>query len=437
MNRGSIPGYYFDEEKKKYFKVLPHHKAPTNAKYSKSNAVREQKEAKRRKVENHERLVLRSQTVIRHRLLDNPLIGGGGILREHGAQSSSVSAAHQAAAVAQGLGRCGDHQFIRGGRTLVDLHRFEHHLALGMSYNTQTVVFRYERLQSEPLLPVYRPEETDFLFLIPHERLVATCSTTISGTPYMLACASASDTAEVRFCDVATPIAPIRPTLWILAYGLYSCTINQTTNDVAFAGSRILTVRNMLDHGNPSYIALPEYVESSAVEWVDANTVAFGSSKNTYSRMRKVFREHAVMLWDIRVNSQSCADATALRLTSRQRVTGIERPDESGNNLVVTTNHSITLHDLRNLRKDRPVLSFDHQSEGMTAHTSIYHGDLLAAIDEQQRIQIYSLRLGKRLKTFANKSSDPVRNVRWFEDGQSSPSLQACCGHTVRTWSQV
>jgi hypothetical protein len=30
-----------------------------------------------------------------------------------------------------------------------------------------------------------------------------------------------------------------------------------------------------------------------------------------------------------------------------------------------------------------------------------------------------------------------MRNVRWFEGQKSSPSLQACCGDTVQTWSHI
>lgn len=30
-----LPGFYFDENKRRYFKILPHHQAPPGAKYSK------------------------------------------------------------------------------------------------------------------------------------------------------------------------------------------------------------------------------------------------------------------------------------------------------------------------------------------------------------------------------------------------------------------
>jgi hypothetical protein len=397
MNRGNIPGYYFDEEKKKYFKIQANHKTPADAKYSKTNAERARNESKRRKVEDVNRRALRSQTVTRSRLLHDPLIGGTGLLREQGGQSTLMR--HQGESLCRGLTGNGVYRFETNceDSTLWDVHQFHNHVAVTMSYrtcNTSPVVFHYERGTNEQFAPVYciwkakRSLELGAL----RERLVATRSTTISGTPYVLACSSGSGASNIRFVNIG--IADPRRDVWKVPDELNSCTINQTTHDVAFTGSSLVAVRSMLDGDKLSWIALPEYVEGSAVEWVDSNTVAFGSSKSIYGKKQKVTRNHAVMLWDTRVNSNASADGTALRLMSSRRITGIERSNASSNNLVVSTNYSIELHDLRNLRKDQPLLSFDHKSEGMETSTSIYDNDLIAAIDERQRVQIYSLLSG-------------------------------------------
>lgn len=37
-----LEGFYFDKEKKKYFKILPQHQAPKGVKYSKEAVKREQ-----------------------------------------------------------------------------------------------------------------------------------------------------------------------------------------------------------------------------------------------------------------------------------------------------------------------------------------------------------------------------------------------------------
>jgi hypothetical protein len=436
MNRGNIPGYYFDEEKKKYFKIQANHKAPADAKYSKSNATRERNESKRRKVEVRQQRVLRSQTVTRSRLLDNPLIGGSGLLREQAGHLFSTIARNQSSAIAQSLKGSGVYQFTGNNenRVLCDVHQFRNHVAFTVNSGICTAIHRYEHPEGEPFSPTYKVRDATWLFAL-DEHLVATCSTTISGTPYILACSSGPETAKIFYSTV--DVADARSAVWKVPDVVNSCKINQTTKDIAFAGSRLVAVRNILDNSKLCWITLPVNVESAGVEWVTENTVAFGSSKSVYGKRQKVTREHAVMLWDIRVNSNKSADSTSLRLSSAWRVTGIERPDDSGNNLVVTTNHSIKLHDLRVLRKDQPLLSFDHQSEGMETYTSTYNNDMLAAVDERQRVQLYSLRSGTRLNTLVNQHSGLLRNVRWFENRYGSPSLQACCGNTVQTWSQT
>jgi hypothetical protein len=82
MNRGNIPGFYFDEEKQKYFKIQANHLLPAFAnKYSKGNVEQEKRLAKRRKLEKkHEQ----TRPVKRHPLLLNAAISGSGLHRELG-----------------------------------------------------------------------------------------------------------------------------------------------------------------------------------------------------------------------------------------------------------------------------------------------------------------------------------------------------------------
>jgi hypothetical protein len=52
MERGKIPGYYFDEEKKKYFKITADHIIPDrNANYSQGSIDLERRKNKRQKTE--------------------------------------------------------------------------------------------------------------------------------------------------------------------------------------------------------------------------------------------------------------------------------------------------------------------------------------------------------------------------------------------------
>ncbi|KAJ9617024.1 hypothetical protein H2200_000745 [Cladophialophora chaetospira] len=70
----SLPGYYFDPEKNRYFKIQANHVAPTGAKYSRQ-AVKAEKVIK--KVQRRDESVQRSKvatTVTRSKLLQHPLL---------------------------------------------------------------------------------------------------------------------------------------------------------------------------------------------------------------------------------------------------------------------------------------------------------------------------------------------------------------------------
>ena len=81
-----IPGFYYDNEKRKYFKIQPNHVATHGpaSKYSKAAVKREteeQHEQKRRKVLEQKK---REMTIKRSKVLNDPLAGGWGVTRELG-----------------------------------------------------------------------------------------------------------------------------------------------------------------------------------------------------------------------------------------------------------------------------------------------------------------------------------------------------------------
>ncbi|KLJ13007.1 hypothetical protein EMPG_12033 [Blastomyces silverae] len=102
----AIPGYYYDAEKKKYFKVQANHAAPSGSKYTRDD-IRKRKETslKRKRIEEHSRR-LSTETIKRSNLLHCPL-GGKLLQREFGTLPSSRSfvSEHRAAACARLLSR--------------------------------------------------------------------------------------------------------------------------------------------------------------------------------------------------------------------------------------------------------------------------------------------------------------------------------------------
>ena len=99
-----IPGFYYDHEKRRYFKVQPNHVAThgSASKYSKAAVKREaeeQREQKRRKVLEQKK---REMTIKRSNVLDDPLAGGWGVTRELG-PNDTESTTTMMRAWAQGL----------------------------------------------------------------------------------------------------------------------------------------------------------------------------------------------------------------------------------------------------------------------------------------------------------------------------------------------
>lgn len=82
----ALPGFYYDAEKNKYFKIQPNHAAAhgSTGKYSKAAVKKdaeEQREQKRRKLFEEQE---RQTRIKRSRVLESPLGGGWGITRELG-----------------------------------------------------------------------------------------------------------------------------------------------------------------------------------------------------------------------------------------------------------------------------------------------------------------------------------------------------------------
>ena len=99
-----IPGFYYDHEKRKYFKIQPNHVATHGSagKYSKAAVKREaeeQHEQKRRKVLEQKK---GKMTIKRSKMLTYPLVGGWGMKRELGLNDTE-STTTMTRAWAQGL----------------------------------------------------------------------------------------------------------------------------------------------------------------------------------------------------------------------------------------------------------------------------------------------------------------------------------------------
>ncbi|GAB1191917.1 hypothetical protein APSETT444_001101 [Aspergillus pseudonomiae] len=88
MNR-EIPGFYYDPEKKKYFKIEASHKAPAGSQYSKDAVKRKRKDQEKRQRKVHLTRRIAKEKIKKAAFLSNPLIGAE---REVGTQIVTKSA---------------------------------------------------------------------------------------------------------------------------------------------------------------------------------------------------------------------------------------------------------------------------------------------------------------------------------------------------------
>lgn len=482
MNRGSIPGFYYDEEKKKYFKIQANHVAPKDSKYAKSNVSREQRETKRRKKEHAQQHVRNRQTVTQSPVLKHPATGGIGITREHGSQQHSEMLANRDAFTTSQFrssymwpGDCG---FLRGldART-TDLHFSNHTQSALMAFQHdggRSFTYYGPRLPLASNSRVFPSDDwTSSQTTGPSSYHVEAFHSSIVSTSLSW---SASHAAEgILICaqqphhlgnvllsydhggdsQGTTAAATIRVCLGLPTNSLWASEFRSDARLAAISGTDDIFV---LDHeGNVAH-RLPLASESRAIAWLNPNVIAYGQHtpfetsedhESAFLHRRAKHKNHDVqrglMLWDLR------ASDTALRFPCSAPLTGILAPrdtsssspnDSGGLHLLVSTNRQIHLFDTR--VPTVPLLSFAHIHQGpQLQFTTNPAGHLVAALNRDNDVQTYSLRTGKRIATLpppTDGSTVLMRNLRWYDNldaaagGDCGPMLVACQGPRVVRW---
>ncbi|OCL09215.1 hypothetical protein AOQ84DRAFT_439124, partial [Glonium stellatum] len=103
MDGRDIPGFYYDQERKKYFKILPnHHAPPSGSKYAKGNIKKRTEESKKRKLSEAFANQKRQQQVQQSTVLQSPIARS--LERELGRRPNTSQIRHDwAKASAHGL----------------------------------------------------------------------------------------------------------------------------------------------------------------------------------------------------------------------------------------------------------------------------------------------------------------------------------------------
>ena len=438
MNRGNLPGFYFDEEKKKYFPITANHKAPEGAKYSKANVDAEERQSKRRKRDRQHERALKKQTVPAARLFKHPLLGGSGLLREHGGrQRFTYYGVEQHKALAQGLEakeikvltKHMPHASITDFRYLPDTSKVL--IAVRHTPSSHAI---YASDWAEPVsgtitihpLPMYAF----------YDPMMSLDYATVSGMTYAVA-STARPNAFVGNVFVG-PLAQSyddgsvasgyhfnvgqpEDTIW-------ECKVNEWTHEIAIAGTHGCQLHSIgKQMKSLARFQLDESAECYAADWLNPRTLAMGTRRKAVKDIT-----HGVLLWDVR------SEGAALRIKRKARVSGVQRLNTSEHHLLVSSSYDISLYDLRVLRKDRPLFMLDHKSGSTKLHMPTLHDDLIAAADQYNKMQVWSLRTGEHLRTLKNFQRRPglLYHPRWQYDHRSgAPFLQACLNDTLQQWS--
>ncbi|OQN99900.1 hypothetical protein B0A48_14105 [Cryoendolithus antarcticus] len=426
MNVGSLPGYYYDEEKKKYFKIQPDAAVPPNARYSKSNVKYEQDAVKKRKLDHQFRAKQAAQTIERSRILGDATYGGL-LSRETGtAPGPGLCQASVDRIQVSHLTRQDVEVRIP---SLFAIHPTFNgaYAALGFGANVALYGSPWNisgRLDYFWLQPRISPEprDTDSWSFLRAQRIVST-SVWPAKDPEMMVLLTDHSRDNVYVEATQFHTAARISTINRDGDPLWQCVINPL-NPVSMAIAATQGVTNLPCTEHDQGESLSGLAETRSVDWLDASTIAAGTGKT-------------VLLWDTR-NSDNKRD----RFNHGAQITALQTVPRSGSTqLLVASNRRLSLYDTR-FRPNKPgnaLLSFSLLHETTTLTMSISSRGLVAAatkIGADNKVQLFSLRAGRELTALdlPGRRAAHVTQLAWREDDVGAEYLQACVGNKLVKW---
>ncbi|OJD23354.1 hypothetical protein ACJ73_05291 [Blastomyces percursus] len=387
-----IPGYFYDAEKKKYFKVQANHAAPSGSKYTRDD-IKKRKEAslKRKRIEEHSQR-LSTETIKRSNLLQCPL-GGKLLQREYGTLPSSRSfvSEHRAAACARLLSRS----------RLVNV----------TSYDARFPVSRFARdpwsgnllvaintASNYNLLNKADPGSTDCIrdnVTVQWWDMTGVSSSNPSGESVHVSTSRLTNPLDGRSAtqfvvDTATTFCYPGSMVWC------SAPCPSATESIFAVGksSNLLLITGIDSHWNTQTVRMPNTADIMAVEWLTPRVVMAGMTNSL------------VQFYDLR------SQDTATRLQHPHGVYKIRKVDE-WRIVVAGAKKTLHMYDLRygpsgittrpqpnksTHISTQPYLSFHGYENDHISHDELDispETGLLACTSPSNKIQLFSLNTGK------------------------------------------
>ncbi|KAI9823337.1 MAG: hypothetical protein M1832_002561 [Thelocarpon impressellum] len=402
-----IPGYYYDEEKKKYFKVLPHHVAPAGAAYSKENVKKQAQDSKRKREANQDRST--RPRVQRSRVLQHALAGRVGLERELG-QAPRFDASRSGAGEAYASGLEGRHLLeLEGSED--EITTFTRDPLTGgifagvknsSTFSLVSAVPRTEASASPARLrTVFAPQSAVTSVNIgPTRTLVSTCLGDRSEATINLTKLVGPDQIVDNWLDVGVHVI-LRPhartSVWTSACAPRSGTIAVGT------GAGVILI-----HETPSAFAPQPASLGSLSDWANRSIPAPSDV------LAIEFLTDAVFLAGMRDGAVESLDTReprkrALAIRHPSAVTHVRRVDE--HRVVVNgLESSLRLYDLRYahppsprpayLFPTQPVLVYEHVNEYQVSLGCDVDADtgLLAAGREDGSVQLFGLHTARKVR---------------------------------------
>ncbi|EPS29627.1 hypothetical protein PDE_04577 [Penicillium oxalicum 114-2] len=480
-----IPGFYYDPEKKKYFKIQANHVAPQGAQYSKETVKRkrneQQEQLKRARIDQR----LNRETVRKPSFLHHPLMA---VDRELGSRSlsSAMMQERQARVYVSQLKRRKLHAFepwpgpfnirhvLRNPRSgalitsiwsswkpifclnLLSRSRWRQ-VDVSSDHGTDPLE---GKLQGKPILdePQWLSPETEYIqtdiFNLP-QPYRATMDSGPEGDSFLAPRLLPNPdeggdyrwpseflhplkihTTQTLWCSAACPVGEKALFAIGTSHGLHTLeglTSMWTVSQKSFSRERSSDARGFRRHGNASHDSV------QAVEWLSSDVIASG------------LRNSNLYLYDIRNGG------SALRLQHSQSVTKIRRVDPW--RIVVGGYNTVEMYDLRFVAKglqpkpkpmsgshvpSRPYLSFqDFTPEEIPDMDVSAELGLLACASHDRKVHLFSLQTGESVKSSLSnfQYKRPITSM-CFETteepmnphGPQTPSLLVCSQGSVDQW---
>ncbi|PWY94901.1 hypothetical protein BO94DRAFT_213279 [Aspergillus sclerotioniger CBS 115572] len=464
MNR-EIPGFYYDPEKKKYFKIQANHKAAPGSQYTQDSVKRKRVDQEKRQRKIHLTKRVTKEKIKRAAFLSHPLVG---VQREIGSQhvSTSIRQEQRSLIYASQLHRNQLHQF----EPWPDEYTIKHVLrnkrsgiliASGQRGGESSVSVCFPDCDQDKW--TYNRTMERVLFKEPY-RL---SSVSLSHTGYLLATMDSGPNGDSFLAprmlpdpdeggDYRWPTAFSQPIRLRTSSSLWCSSACPTGDAPLFAvgtSDGLYTLEGLGSYwalskksfANDALTGKPishRRVDSShavvtSVEWLSSDVIAAG------------LKDSAIFLHDLR------SGGSATRLQHPHAVTKMRRVDPY--RIVVAGINSLQMYDIRyppnGLQRDpqpnkkyhtstKPYLTFSDYSPDVIPDFDIsLELGLLASASDERKIQLFSLRTGQQVPSPLSgyQYKNPISSV-CFEPGDGSlhgpqtPSLLVCAQATVDEW---